>query len=51
MKISWQVVVLGIASLALGAWLNDIVYKRNNEKLLAQLKAELAAGNVAKARA
>jgi len=49
MKINAFTIFFAIFSLVVGAYLNDLVYKRNNEKLLAELKAELAANNVAKA--
>ena len=41
MNLNWEIVVLGIISLLAGAWLNDYLNKKNNERLIEQLKAEL----------
>lgn len=43
-----KVIILGIISIAIGAWLNDYSTRKNNEKLLAAFKAELEAYNKAK---
>jgi len=50
MKINGLVILLGVLSIAFGAFLNDRIYKNNNEKLLAQLKSELALQNQTKSR-
>jgi len=47
---STTTIVIGVLSLVIGAYLNDLVYRRNNEKLLASLKLELALQNQNKAR-
>lgn len=51
MKFDWKVVVFGIASLAIGYYLNQLANERNNEKLIAAFKAELEEYKNAKTRA
>ena len=50
MKLDWKILVVGIASLIIGAYINDRIYKKRNEELLAQLKSELASSNQNTAR-
>lgn len=50
MKISWQMIVLGILSIALGYYLNTLANRKSNEKLIAMIKAELETINQNKAR-
>ena len=50
MKISWQMLLLGILSIGLGYYLNTLANKRSNEKLIAAIKEELALMNQTKGR-
>lgn len=51
MKFNYITVILVIASLAIGYYLNTLANERNNQKLIALFKAELEAMNNAKQRA
>lgn len=48
---NWKMILLGIISIAIGAWINDYANKKNNERLIAAFKAELELYNNAKTRA
>lgn len=48
MKTNWLTIVLVIASLAIGYYLNTVANERNNQKLIDAFKAELEALNQGK---
>lgn len=44
-------IFFSIISIVIGAYINDLIYRKNNERLLAELKAQLEANNKARMRA